>query len=63
MIYTPENAPPGLRVLLDGKFVKHVFSADSNKGIIKSYRHPFKVDKHGKRCLSKTQRGIVEFEQ
>lgn len=60
MIYTPGSIPAGRFVFVDGKEVNACFFADTTKGVVKFYRMPLRVDKHRKRALSYTLRGVVE---
>lgn len=60
MIYTPGSYPIGRVVFVDGKEVKACFFADTTKGVARFYRQPLRVDKHGKRALSYTLRGVIE---
>jgi hypothetical protein len=59
-IHTPGDSR-GLRrrVLVNGKLVKHCFYADTRRGIARAFRHPYRIDKYGKRILSRTFRGCV----
>lgn len=47
-------------VFVNGKLVKHVFFADTRKGVVRYYPNPLRLDKWGRRILSKTMRGKVE---
>lgn len=51
----------GLRdVLLDGRVVEFVTFADTRKGKVVVFVHPFRPDKYRKRALTKTLYGEVE---
>ncbi len=61
-IHTPDDGRPYRNVYLNGKQITGCFYADTRRGIAKCYREPLKVDKYGKRALSKTLRGNVVVE-
>lgn len=54
------EAPPFL-VLLDGKEVRNVLAANRRKGVLRVCHSPAKLDKHKKRLLSYTLKGVVTF--
>lgn len=48
-------------IYLDGIIVNNVLAVHRGKGVVKVARMPLKRDKHGKRVLRKTIRGVVEL--
>ena len=54
------EAPPFL-VFLDGKEVRNVLAANRRKGVLRVCHSPVKLDKHKKRVLSYTLKGVVTF--
>ncbi len=61
-IHTPDDGRKYRNVFVNGQQVTQCFYADTKRGIAKCYREPLKVDKYGKRALSKTLRGNVVVE-
>ena len=48
------------RVLLNGKELRYVTYADTDRGVVRFADDPPKVHKHGKRFIERTRRGVVE---
>lgn len=59
-IHTPDDGRGPRDVFLNGKLIKHVFFADTKRGIVRIYKHPLRLDKWRKRVLSETMRGVVD---
>ena len=47
-------------VSVNGVPVRKAFYADTKRGVVKAFRDPVKMHKHGKRALTITLRGHVE---
>ncbi len=59
-IHTPDDGR-GLRdVFLNGKLINTAFYANTRAGFVRVFRKPFKLDRWGKRLLTRTLRGRVD---
>ena len=58
-IHTPDDGRGCRDVFVDGRRVDYVFFADTRRGIVDSYRYPFKAHRDGKRPISRRLRGDV----
>lgn len=61
-VHTPEDGRGHRHVFVNGKRVEYCFYADMKRGIARAFRYPYRLDKHGKRALSRQLRGRVEVE-
>lgn len=59
-IHTPYDGRGIRDVFVDGELVKYVTYADTKRGKVVVYRHPLKLDKYGRRAMTKTIYGRVE---
>lgn len=59
-IHTPSDGRGGRNAYLNGNLVRRVVYADTKKGYIRVTDDPPKLDKYGKRVISRTLRGKVE---
>lgn len=48
------------RVLLNGREMRNVVYADTDRGVVRFLDQPPKVHKHGKRMIERTRHGMVE---
>lgn len=58
-IHTPEDGRGHRAILVNGKRVDAVFYADTQRGIVRAYRHPYRFNRWRNRLLSYTLRGEV----
>ncbi|SDF69775.1 hypothetical protein SAMN05216571_101262 [Onishia taeanensis] len=62
-IHVPEDGRGPREVFVDGHKIDKVCYADTRRGIVDYYPQPIKVDKWGKRVISRRMRGRVEVVQ
>ena len=58
-IHTPTDGRAPRDVFVDGHQIERVFFADTERGIVDHYIHPYKLHKYRKRVLSRRIRGGV----
>lgn len=62
-IHVPDDGRGYRDVFVNGRLIEKPFFADTKRGIVDAYRHPFQVDKRKKRALTYRIRGIVTVVQ
>ncbi len=58
-----DGRPRNRQVFLNGKQIYGVVYADTRRGIVRFVRYPIKLDRWGKRVLTRTLRGVVEVRE
>jgi hypothetical protein len=58
-----DGRPRNRLVFLNGRLIYGVVYADTRRGIVRVVGNPIKVDRWGKRVLTRTLRGVVEVRQ
>lgn len=61
-IHTPEDGRGQRIIYVNGKRLNKVLYADTKRGIVDHFDDPPKVDKHGKRLITRRKRGNVRVE-
>lgn len=61
-IHTAGDGRGYRNVYVNDRLVEMAEYADERRGIVRAYRQPLKIDKHGKRALTYTLHGNVRVE-
>lgn len=62
-VHVPSDGRGNRKVLLNGKELRNVVYADTERGVVRFFDEPPKMHKRKRRIITRTRHGVVEVYQ